>query len=389
MKILHIGPIKSSRGLTGPSNSVRGLAAAQAGIGLEVGLLNSLPLEPNAQVETVAGVRMIQGPHKAHTNPWWISEDWISRIKTEFGTPDVVNFHSFYEPFQCALAKRCRQYGWPYIITPRGELMMEAQRVKHLKKAIANFLSFNLYLRNAAAVHALCPREADQARSLFEIKRIITIPNGVEDSIFDASNRLTAADLGDFKRDCDLMLGFVGRIDVHHKGFDLLLQALAILKSQPEGPNCRLFVVGSFRKQKDERFFARALPSLGLKQEVLLLGPKYGEDKLRYLMACDVFVHTSRFEGMPNAVLEAMALARPCLVTPGSNMADVVNEAGGWVTEAEPGAIAESIRRILESRSSLSVIGRNFQNLAHSRFNWFKIAKELKEEYIAICEQNT
>jgi glycosyltransferase involved in cell wall biosynthesis len=84
-----------------------------------------------------------------------------------------------------------------------------------------------------------------------------------------------------------------------------------------------------------------------------------------------------------------MALGRPCLVTPGTNLADVVSEAGGWVTEAEPGAIAESIRRICKSRSSLPAVGRKLQNLARSKFNWCKIAKQLKEEYIAICKQNT
>jgi hypothetical protein len=42
MKILHIGPVKPRRDVTGPSNSVRRLAAAQADIGLDVGLLNRI-----------------------------------------------------------------------------------------------------------------------------------------------------------------------------------------------------------------------------------------------------------------------------------------------------------------------------------------------------------
>ena len=85
---------------------------------------------------------------------------------------------------------------------------------------------------------------------------------------------------------------------------------------------------------------------------------KDGEEVLRCLLACDVFVHTSRSEGMPMAVLEAMAMGRPCLVTPGTNMADVVCEGGGWQCQPDPDSIAESLKDIYQQRDSLQARGK-------------------------------
>jgi len=388
MKILHVGSIKPTRYAAGPSHSVRGLVLAQAAIGLNVGLLSSWPLSRGKLTEELPGVCLLKSPRGMHYNPWLVSRDWISRIRAEFGTPDLVNFHSTYIPFHIAFARRCRQVGWPYIITPRGGMTYLAQNVKRMKKRIANFLCFRSYVKHAAAIHALCYREAEEIQSLFEVKRIITVPNGVEDYLLEASEKLSAADLGDFGCGGDLMLGFVGRIDAYHKGLDLLLKAMAVLKSWSDEFRCKLFLIGPFYTKKDEQFFGSAVESLGLKDVVRLLGPKYGEEKLRYFLACDIFVHTSRFEGMPMAVLEAMALGRPCLVTPGTNVADIVREGGGWECEPNPESIAEAIKSIYEKKASLEVLGKQSRELMWTRFTWCRVAERLSEEYARIIEQS-
>jgi glycosyltransferase involved in cell wall biosynthesis len=388
MKILHVGPIRPVPGAAGPSQSIPSLAVAQADIGLNVGLLPSLPLEPEMKVVELPSVCLVEGPRKRHYNPWYISRDWIVRIREEFGTPDIVNFHSVYDPFQTALARRCRQLSWPYIITPRGGMTYLAQEVKHLKKTIGNVTFFRRFVKHAAAIHALLPKEAEQIQALFKVKKIIIVPNGVEDYLLQVSKKLSAADLGDFGRECDLMLGFVGRIYVYYKGFDLLLKAMAILRSQPDRIRCKLFVIGPFHSRQDGRSFCLTVESLGLKDDVKLLGPKYGEEKLRYFLACDVFVHTSRSEGMPMSVLEAMALGCPCLVTPGTNMADVVREGGGWECEPNPDSIAETIKLIYEKRDSLKVLGQQSRELIKSQFTWHKVAQQLSEEYAKVISQD-
>ena len=384
MKILHVGPVKLKHA-SGLPQSILGFASAQAAIGLKVGLLSPLPLTQGASMKEIPGVCLLGSPHRPHYNPWLISRDWICQIREKFGTPDLVNFHSTYIPFHTALARRCRQAGWRYIITAHGVMGCLAQNVKRIKKRIANLLFFRSYVKHAEAIHALTAGEAEEIQTLFEVKKIIIVPNGVEDYLLEASEKLTPADLGDFGREGDLMLGFIGRIDMYHKGLDLLLNALKILKSQPEGPGCSLFVIGLFHTKKDERSFHLTVESLGLKDEVKLLGARYGQEKLRHFLACDVFVHTSRFEGMPMSVLEAMALGRACLVTPGSNVGDIVCEGGGWECEPSSSSIAETIKSIYEKRDSLKALGRQSHDLIRTRFTWKNVAQQLYKEHVKLC----
>lgn len=386
MKILHVGPVRTGLVAVGPTESIRGLASAQTQIGLDIGLLSSIPLAQGAPIEESSGVYCLGGLDKKHYNPWFISNNLPDRIKKEFGEPDVVHFHSVYDPFQIALARRCRQLGWPYIITPRGGMGYVVQNVKGTKKGIANLLCFRSYVKHAVAIHALSPGEADEIRASFETQKIIIVPNGVADYLFESSEKLCAADLGDFRRECDLMLGFVGRIYVYIKGLDLLLKAMAILKSLHGGLRCKLFLVGPFYTKRDERWFCSAVESLGLEGDVKLFGPKYCEEKWSYFLACDVFVHTSRSEGMPMAVLEAMALGRPCLVTPGTRVGDIVREAGGWECKTDPKSIAETIKSIYEKKDSLEALGQRSQELIQRRFTWRRVAEQLSKEYAKIIK---
>ncbi len=386
MRILHVGPVKPMRSATGVAQSICGMVAAQAAVGLEVGLLSSSPIPSSVSMPEIPGVSLIEGPRKRQLNPWFISRDWIIRIREKFGVPGLVDFHSTYIPFHIALARRCRQVGWPYIITAHGGMGYLAQGVKRPKKAFGNLIYFRSYVKHAAAVHALCEREAKEIQALFNVKNIITVPNGVDDYLLDAWQKLSPANLGGFGQDTNLMLGFVGRIDVYHKGLDLLLKALAILKSRPNRNTCKLFVIGPFYTKQDEQSFRSAVESLGLKDDVKLFGPKNGEEKLRYFLACDVFVHTSRFEGMPMAVLEAMALGRPCLVTPGTNIADIVREAGGWECEPNPESIAGTIESIYEKRDSLQLLGQQARGLIQARFTWPLVARRLSDAYTRLCD---
>ena len=86
------------------------------------------------------------------------------------------------------------------------------------------------------------------------------------------------------------------------------------------------------------------------------------------------------------AVLEAMALGRPCLVTPETRLSDVVCRGGGWECETNPDSIADAIMDIYRAKASLPAIGKRLQDVVRQRFTWPKVAHQLKAEYAKILK---
>ncbi|MDZ4719229.1 MAG: glycosyltransferase, partial [Roseiflexaceae bacterium] len=126
--------------------------------------------------------------------------------------------------------------------------------------------------------------------------QMVVIPNGV--SVGSARIRSSAglrAELG--LPIAGTLLGSVGRL-TYQKGFDVLLHALALL---PNANSC-LALFGSGEEQQHLQQLAKAL---GLCGRVAFAG--YRHDAAQLLGALDLYIHAARFEGMPNALLEAMA----------------------------------------------------------------------------------
>ena len=156
--------------------------------------------------------------------------------------------------------------------------------------------------------------------------RLALIPNAVESR---GASRLEQRD--------QVFLA-VGRLS-HQKGFDVLLQAFS--KARARCPGWRLTIVGG----GEENASLRALASqLGLDPWVTWTGLVSEPDA--YYREASVFVLSSRHEGMPNALLEAMAASLPVIVTDAlSEAADLVALPGsGMVVRAnDPVALAEAM----------------------------------------------
>ena len=98
---------------------------------------------------------------------------------------------------------------------------------------------------------------------------------------------------------------------VHQKGIDTLLKACASVFDVL--PDWRLAVVGAGPLETELQTLAR---QLGIAGRVDWIGQV--EDPFPYLRAAQFFVSTSRFEGSPNALLEAMSCGLPAIVTDAS-----------------------------------------------------------------------
>ncbi len=358
MKILHIAPVGFNRA-SGPSNSVFGLAKGQAMLGHSVALLSSIPTEiPSKNI--VSGVILLASPIVRHINPWRLSKEWISIIKEDFGKPDIVNFHDTYIPFQTALAELFIIENWPYVFTPRGGLTLLAQGVKAYKKIPANFLFFDKFVKNAILIHALCEKEAADIQIRYPKSKIFVVSNGVDEDLLSTCDEIQKNETSAFQKEGELVIGFIGRIDVYHKGIDLLLMAISSLQNNDFGRNIKLVIIGPYHSKKDRIIIEKILEEMPLKKNIIIKGPVFGLEKWQEMNNFDIFTHTSRFEGVPNSVLEAMALGKPCLVTSGTNMAGIVNKNKcGWGCETSVESICETIG-LINDRKNYEVMQYGF-----------------------------
>ena len=151
------------------------------------------------------------------------------------------------------------------------------------------------FLRQAAAVVALSPQQADFLESHYRVEpeRITVIPNGVHPRFYRARDRSESQSAPTHK----LRLLFVGRLE-EQKNVLRLVDAMADVSAEVE-----LVIVGD-GELRDE--ISRRIEVLGL-TGVRLVGAARGNQLVQWHCWADAFVLSSDKEGMPLVLLEAMA----------------------------------------------------------------------------------
>jgi glycosyltransferase involved in cell wall biosynthesis len=144
-----------------------------------------------------------------------------------------------------------------------------------------------------------------------------------------------------------LVIGAVGRLSPE-KAFDLLIEVVADLHAGrgptagASGLDLELWIVG---EGGERGRLERRIEELGMSDRVRLLG--YRDDTVPLYEAMDVYALSSTREGLPNALLEAMALGLPVVATRIAGVPGLVED-GRYGLLVEPGSAAE-LSRALET----------------------------------------
>ena len=147
----------------------------------------------------------------------------------------------------------------------------------------------------------------------------------------------------------------VGRAE-HQKGFDLLLKAFHILLANTS--NIYLLIVGDGSQLPKLNEMVR---QLGIEKQVRLLG--YKSDPFKYLVASNVYISSSRYEGLPLAMIEAMSIGLPVIGFSVSGVKDVIQhlENGVLVNKIDELELSECITKCLENPELLHNIAKRGQ----------------------------
>ena len=122
-----------------------------------------------------------------------------------------------------------------------------------------------------------------------------------------------------------------------------------------------------------------------LQDKVVLIGPVYGSARFDWLGRADLFALPSRAEGLPVAMLEAMAAALPVIVTPVGAIPSIIEDGvnGLLVPPGDVRALAAAIERLAADDSLRTGIGQKGRQVCVARYGIEPIAARLFDLYSA------
>ena len=305
----------------------------------------------------------------------------ITSLPAPFNHPQLVIFEDIYYISFLKIAKQCKQLNIPYIVVPHCCLCSLAQKRKRIKKCIGNILLFSRFIKKAAAIHFLTEKEYLDSGKKWNANHFV-IPNGI-----------TMPQIQNQKRvESELVGTFIGRLDIFQKGIDLLINAATLAKTLLKQNNLHINIYGADSVGDKNRIIAM-IKNNQLEDFVSIYNPVFDDDKKQVLLNSDFFILTSRFEGHPMGLIEALAYGLPSLVTDGTNMGEeIASYNAGWVCKCTPESISEGLKTIVEERHRMHDLQINAKELA-KQYSWDKIAQSAHENYQRIisgeriCEQ--
>jgi glycosyltransferase involved in cell wall biosynthesis len=188
----------------------------------------------------------------------------------------------------------------------------------------------------------------------FPADKLVVVQNGIDTNCFrpdPEARRRVRTEWGVSER--EILVGMVGRLDPV-KDHTTFLRAAALVRI--ERPDVRFVCVGGGTKS-NERKLRRLGEQLSLSGNIRWVGTR--SDMTAVYNAFEIHVSSSRSEGFPNSVGEAMACAVPCVVTDAGDSALIVGDTGFVSAPLSPEALAANLMACLESdRKALGIKAR-------------------------------
>lgn len=300
---------------------------------------------------------------------WGFSPGLWRRVRQEAARADLVLVHAHFQFANWAGAYWARRWRKPYIVFAHGSLHQAAVSNKSywLKKLYLEGLERRNF-QQALFIAFNAPEE--KAQSLWrEWGRVLS--SGIDPDEF---RNLPAP--GYFRTQYPQLLDktvflFLGRLDVEQKGLDLLLPAIAPLMR--EDAALHLLLAGP-DEDGGRTALTQMADSLGIADRITFAGLITGVDKLAALQDADAFVLPSRFEGLSIALLEALYMDLPMLVTDRVGLSDQIAERGAGL-KVSLDSIHDGLRQLAAAEVRQNMRGKG-SLLVRESYTWNAIAAE-------------
>lgn len=251
-------------------------------------------------------------------------------------------------------------YGIPYIVSMRGGDVPGFRPYDFgiYHKLIAPFL--RIIWRQAGALVANSKGLQKLALAFSPQSEIKIIPNGVDLAVYTPVQRDWSAP----------KLLSVGRV-VYQKGFDLGMHALAELRDLA----WTWTIAGDGGARPELELMAK---ELGIAERIRFVGWQEKEQLRSLYQDANLFLFPSRHEGMPNAVLEAMASGLPVIATQiaGSEELVVHNETGLLVPADDVQMLTNALKTLVPDEAARERMGKASRLKVEKEYSWASVASQ-------------
>jgi glycosyltransferase involved in cell wall biosynthesis len=366
--------------------TVLGLAAAQSRQGQRVVVAAAArsrrgplyePMDALAEVEVVewhpARTLEIAG-QLVRLAPW----REIARLRAL--EPDIVHVHGDFNPDNLWVS---RLFRCPVVITKQGFDPVLMSKSKRAPKRVYLAIESLLLRDHVRAFHALCPTEAGHLAKFFPNVATYCVPQGPSVLVpkilpGDTTTQTAWARKGGFL--------FVGRLDVFHKGLDILLEAFEVVAKGAGGARLHLTLAGP-DFQGGRRWLEHRATELGIRHLVQFTGALTGAQVGAALAAADIYVQLSRYEGFSLSVVEALLASKPAVLSDATGVVSYPEIASLPHVKTVPLRREEAARAMIDAAQDLPELTRaalSCHKAVTEFFSWDRVARLHLDQYMQL-----
>ena len=284
---------------------------------------------------------------------------------------DVVHIHtasytSFWE--KCALVAVAKGFRKAVVMHVHGALFRDFYQ--HSRASLQRLIRRTLERCDAVVVWS--PSWQRFFSSILTSDRIYVVENGINLAPFQ--ERLS--------HPAGVRFLHIGEVS-SRKGIYDLVDAVKRLKD--ESPPFHVDIVGPGEIEE----VTRLIQTHNLQQFITLHGPKRGVEKYPFFQQASVFVLASYAEGLPIAILEALAAGLVVISTEVGGIPDVIrpDDNGFLIEPGDTTALAQAMQRILQNKQLQQTIAHNNRKLAFETYNIERCAEKVFHIYQSIFKQ--
>ena len=286
---------------------------------------------------------------------------------------DILHTHDFYAGLMGAVAGRLAGVR---VITSQRHLRLSDRRSHLFGQRLMHGLAHRIVV-NAAIIRDQLVRAGTAP-----LTRVTLVRNGLLNEATINRAAMRAQLLNEFRLNDDaLLIGSVARLQPV-KGHRFLLEAFAQVAAVH--PHAHLALIGD-GPLKDE--ITELAERFSIADRVHLMGDRGNAAQL--IAGCDLSVLASLHEGLPNAVMEAMAAGVPVVATAVGGVTELITESRtGWL--ANPGdadALFKAISAALSDEAQRAVIAAQAREFITSRFSMQRAVSAIEKLYEEILRE--